>query len=111
MMSEMCLDPISFGDRTLVGEYAEEAVCRLFERSEYVIVPFGIERVFERHLDIIRSLRGSNFIDFLRSFPDFIAIRTVTEQDRCNEMFALEIKFRHERTLVNGKIAFGFRLT
>ena len=105
MISEMCLDPISFGDRALVGEYAEEAVCRLFEHSGYVIVPFGIERVFERHLDIIRSVRGSTFIDFLRSFPDFVAIRTATEQDRCNEMFALEIKFRHERTLVNGEIA------
>jgi hypothetical protein len=107
MMFELCFDAISFRDRTLVGEYAEEAVRELFERSGYVILPFGIERLFEGYPDITKRVRGStpaqrSFVDFLRSFPDFVAIRKAAERDGYDEAFPIEVKFRCERTWVDG---------
>ena len=108
-MLEFCFDAISFSDRTLVGEYAEAAVRKLFERSGYVMLPFGIERLFEGSPDVTKRVRGStpaqrSFVEFLRSFPDFVAICMATERDGHNEVFPIEVKFRREHTWVDGTI-------
>jgi hypothetical protein len=121
MTSDVCLDDFADADglhdeATAIGQYAEGAISDLFKRSGYDIEPFGIERVFKRHLEIITAERDATpsvrnklayehqrpFVDFLRSFPDFVAFRNASGCQRYHEVFPVELKFRQERMFRDG---------
>jgi hypothetical protein len=99
-----------------IGQYAEKAISDLFERSGYEVQPFGVERLFKSHVEIITAERDATpsvrnklsyehqrqFVDFLRSFPDFVAFRNASGCQRYHEVFPLEVKFRQERMFRDG---------
>ena len=121
MTPPACLDKFADADRlrdeaTAIGPYAEKAISDLFERSGYEVEPFGIERLFGRHLDIITTERDAKpsdrtrvrhehqqqFVNFLRSFPDFVVFRRGSGCQSDHQVFPVEIKFRQERMFRDG---------
>jgi len=73
---------------------------------------FGVEHIFPDWAGVIaddayadRKVRGAsdifeqqqNLTKFLRSFPDFVAIRTAPSETGVREIFPVEVKFRTER--------------
>lgn len=99
-------------ENKLVGTFAENAVRDYFEASGFTMCRFGVEHVFPEWAEVIAEdahadpqMRGTldtfaqqqNLSRFLRSFPDFVAIRTVPSRNGVREIFPVEVKFRTER--------------
>lgn len=95
-----------------IGDFTEDAVCAYFEASGFSMFRFGVEHIFPDWAGVIaddayadRKVRGAsdifeqqqNLTKFLRSFPDFVAIRTAPSETGVREIFPVEVKFRTER--------------
>ena len=95
-----------------VGDFTENAVCAYFEASGFSMSRFGVEHIFPDWAGVIaddayadRKLRGTpdifeqqqDLTKFLRSFPDFMAIRTAPSGTGTREIFPVEVKFRTEQ--------------
>lgn len=96
----------------VIGDFTESAVQSYFEASGFSMTRFGVEHIFPQWTDVIVEdahadprKRGTfeafaqqqDFSRFLRSFPDFVAIRTAPGPDGVREIFPVEVKFRTER--------------
>lgn len=95
-----------------VGDFTENAVCAYFEASGFSMFRFGVEHIFPDWAGVIaddayadRKVRGTRDVfkqqqhltRFLRSFPDFMAIRTAPGETGIREIFPVEVKFRTEQ--------------
>jgi hypothetical protein len=99
-------------DSKLLGDFAEDVVCKYFEASGFSMTRFGVEHIFPKWLNEIQEASDAllnqrqsriaheqqqEFVRFLRGFPDFVAIRKEPDEQGSREIFPVEVKFRTER--------------
>lgn len=96
----------------VIGDFVEKTIRDYFEESGFYMTPFGVEQIFgclapvilnDRYSDPSQRGDETTFTNqwdlarFLRSFPDFVAIRAASGKNGVREIFPVEVKFRVER--------------